>query len=150
MSVDHRLARLERENHLLKWGIMLLVALVLVVILLVLRTPSVVSDTARVVEADRFVVRDRTGAVRVFLGMTDEGDVGMSLLGGADALQPGGTSGALTVHLDPRQAHLRLSLGQDPASAAVVLSAMANDTGRVIVINSDGEVEFTAPESVLR
>lgn len=145
MTVDHRLSRLEHENRLLKWGVMLLLALIAVVILLVLRTPGVQSDTARVVEADRFVVRDRTGAVRVFLGMTDDGDVGMSILGGADALQPGGTSGALTVHVDPRQAHFRLSMGQDSASPAVVLATMQNDTGRIIVINDEGDAEFHAP-----
>jgi hypothetical protein len=99
----------------------------------------------RTVAAERFVVQDSGGRIRAVLGMDDNGGIGLSLIGAPGALEPGGNAGTIILYADELQAHLRVSIGMDSASPAVVLNARDRDSGRLLIVDEDGDTAVTLP-----
>ncbi|HEV8306134.1 MAG TPA: hypothetical protein VGW35_00590 [Methylomirabilota bacterium] len=116
-TVAERLTRLERENRRLKH--MVAAGLVgLVAVLLMGQAP--VAQAPRIVEAERFVLRDPSGNVRATLSVTSEGGTGLSLM------NKDGTVGALLVTVDAGSA---LALGDPHGAVRIELGKTAEAWG---------------------
>jgi len=144
-EIQQRLCRLERQNRQLVWGLATAIGLLGAIIVSSLPTRTAEAQPSRVLTAERFVVQDSNGGVRAVLGLDDSGAAQLTLLGGPDALRPGGTSGAVTAYVDRIQARLRVSMGQDPASPGVVPTTMGGGPGHLVVFDELGEPTFQAP-----
>ena len=75
-TLARRLDRVERENRRMKQAGMVALAVIAAVVLMGQATTSKVAE---VIEAEKFVLRDKSGKTRAFLGVGDEGTVVLDL-----------------------------------------------------------------------
>ena len=140
-----RLDRLERENRGLKAAVAVTLGALVLLAGGLLPASRVDAQGGRVQTAERFEVRDAGGRVRAVLGLDEQGGVQLNLLGGPDALQPGGSAGAITMYVDRAQALLRVGSGSDPDRPAALLKAEPGGSGQLVVIDAEGNVVMSVP-----
>ncbi|MGH9745090.1 MAG: hypothetical protein ACRD59_03125 [Candidatus Acidiferrales bacterium] len=79
-AIHDRIVKLERENRKLRWSALILLLMVSGVILMGQAKPA-----ARIVEAQKFVLKDENGKVRAWMGLYGTGS---ELMLGNDSAQP--------------------------------------------------------------
>jgi len=126
------LDRQERQNRRLKrMGAVVAVGIAAVVLM------GQARNSGKVVEAERFVVRDRGGRSRAVLGVV-AGDVPFLRLYD----QNGTDRAALTTAADGAPV---LSLGYRDATARATLAVLADGTSALILYDKDGKPIWRAP-----
>src|SRR5215831_3067790 len=81
-----RLERLERENRLLKWLGGALVIAAVAAMLVNAKRPELILSPTRIIEAEKFVLKDSSGKVRAVLG---EGESTLGFLSNSGGSQYG-------------------------------------------------------------
>ncbi len=129
----HRLERLERENRRIKrigaaafFGIAALFVM-----------GQTKPDIAKVIDAEKFVVRDTSGAVRAVLGVNPDGNMGLEVRdrGGKAGVALGmGANGNPALRLDGKEAKTGIALG-----------VRSDNSPAMEFYNNEGKIIWAAP-----
>ncbi len=133
-NVLRRLDRVERENRWLKcMGALALIGAAALVIMGQAKPSSV----AKLVEAEKFVVRDAGGGVGAVLGVTTDGNLGLEIRdkGGKAGVTLGmGASGNPALRLD----------GKD-GKAGAALGVRSDNSAGLELYDKDGKIVWATP-----
>ncbi len=133
-TLARRLDRVERENRHMKQAGVVALAVIAAVVLMGQATPSKV---AKVIEAEKFVVRDKSGKVRAELSMSADGSPQLILRsseGKSGAVLAVGTDGSPSLVLYDRndKPRIGLSVSADGSPDLVMFSRAGKVTGKLI------------------
>ena len=129
-----RLERLERENRRIKRiGVCALFGAVVLIVMGQARP----SNVAKVIEAERFVVRGAAGSVSAVLGVNPDGNMGLEIRdksGKAGVALGMGSSGNPALRLD----------GQD-GKTGIALGVRSDNTPAMELYNKEGKTVWATP-----
>ena len=133
-TLARRLDKVERENRWLKQAGVVALVVIGAVVLMGQATPSKV---AKVIEAEKFVVRDKSGKVRAELSMSADGSPQLILRsseGKSGAVLAVGTDGSPSLVLYDRndKPRIGLSVSADGSPDLVMFSRAGKVTGKLI------------------
>lgn len=128
-----RLERLERENKRIKR----LGAAAFFSIAALFAMGQSKPDVSKVVDAERFVVRDGSGAVRAVLGVNPDGNMGLEVrdrAGKAGVALGMGANGNPALRLDGKEAKTGIALG-----------VRSDNSPAIEFYNNEGKIIWAAP-----
>ena len=133
-QVTRRLERLESENRRIK---RLGAAAFFGAVALLIMGQSKSDHISKVVDAERFVVRDASGAVRAVLGVNPNGNMGLEVRdknGKAGVALGMGTNGNPALRLDGKQGKTGIALG-----------VRSDNSSAMEFYDTEGKVVWAAP-----
>ena len=129
-TLARRLDRLERENRLLKRAGVVALAVIAAVVLMGQALPGKV---AKLVEAERFLVRDTAGKPRATLGLLPDGSPSLNLIDKNGNIR-------MAVGLTPEDAP-SLNLYDKAETTRAVLATLSDGSPALVLFNKAGETQ---------
>jgi hypothetical protein len=129
-----RLERLENENRRIKC---IAAATLFGAVALLVMGQSKPDNIAKVIDAERFVVRDTSGAVRAVLGVNPDGNMGLEVRdrnGKAGVALGMGANGNPALRLDGKEGKTGIALG-----------VRSDNTSAMEFYNNEGKIIWAAP-----
>jgi hypothetical protein len=133
-QVMKRLERLEKEN---RWIKCIGAATLFGAVALLIMGQSKPDNIAKVVDAERFVVRDSSGAVRAVLGVNPDGNMGLEVRdknGKAGVALGMGANGNPALRLDGKEGKTGIALG-----------VRSDNSSAMEFYNTEGKIIWAAP-----